>query len=79
MPLRHITTRVQNARIAVSAELHHFGSSPVPFLCECDDENCNEVLGLTLVEYHWHREEGGYLLSPGHTIRDEPERQLAGG
>ena len=78
MALRHIRIRVQNARISVSAALHHFGTSPVPFLCECDDETCSELVALTLAEYEQHREGDGYLLAPGHTIRDEPQRRLSG-
>ena len=41
--------------------------SPIPFLCECPDISCNEVVLLTLAEYEQIRAtpEGG-LARPGH-------------
>jgi hypothetical protein len=40
---------------------------PVPFLCECPDQTCSEVVLLTFAEYEQIRAnpEGG-LAAPGH-------------
>lgn len=67
MASRSEIVRLQNARIAAAARVHHFGvHSPVPFVCECDDPGCREFVTLTLPEYAARREEGTPLLAPGH-------------
>jgi hypothetical protein len=38
-----------------------------PFLCECEDETCSEVVRLTLTEYEHVREHPRrFLVAPGH-------------
>jgi hypothetical protein len=42
--------------------------SPVPFLCECGEPQCREILRLTLSEYEAVRRAGGnrFFVVPGH-------------
>lgn len=41
-----------------------------PFLCECEDERCNELVRLTLEEYEAVRAESNhFVLVPGHETR----------
>ena len=41
--------RKRNQRIAGAALLHRFDpSAHVPFLCECTDDRCEEIVRLTL-------------------------------
>jgi hypothetical protein len=42
-------------------------TSDVPFICECADPSCTEILRLSLVEYEAVREHGDWFISgPGH-------------
>ena len=60
--MRPDETRDRNERIAAAAKRHHFDRDlPVPFLCECSDERCDELLRMTL---HAYRES----LIPGYDI-----------
>ena len=43
--------REANEGIREAAEDHLEGGEQVPFLCECADENCRELVQLTLAEY----------------------------
>ncbi|MFL5953842.1 MAG: hypothetical protein ACJ76I_07015 [Gaiellaceae bacterium] len=69
-PSRHDETRFRNARIANTARKHRLdGSIAVPFLCECSDERCDELIRLTLSEYSAARSgDGDYLVAPGHQV-----------
>jgi hypothetical protein len=71
-PWRHDETRLRNLRIAYTARSHRFdGTIPVPFICECSDERCDELIRLTLTEYTAARDAGGdYLVAPGHQVED---------
>jgi hypothetical protein len=46
------TFRAANEQIAVVAEEHglHDGR-PAPFICDCSDPRCTEIISLTLAEY----------------------------
>jgi hypothetical protein len=59
------TFRRANERLEESAQA--YGVERVPFLCECADVRCTEVLQLTIAEYEHVRENGRHFLSvPGH-------------
>jgi hypothetical protein len=46
------TFRDANDGIEVSAIKHRFDrDQPVPFICECSDQRCTEIVILTLEEY----------------------------
>ena len=62
-------TRERNERIAGAARRHHFDRlAPVPFLCECDDPGCAEVMRMTLDMYAKARDASDYLTVPGHQV-----------
>ena len=62
-------TRRRNARIASSAAANHFDEDlPVPFLCECSDERCTEILRMPLRLYSVARAGGDFLVAPGHQV-----------
>ena len=56
-----------NEQIRDAAVRHHV--DPMPLLCECSATNCTEVVRLTLDEYRHVRENGGFMVLPGH---DDP-------
>jgi hypothetical protein len=61
--------RTQNTRIAASARWHHFGDvARVPFLCECEDDACRELITLSLTEYDRLRADSLYLVADGHAV-----------
>lgn len=44
--------RGANEEIAVAAEEHGLDDGrPIPFICECSDPRCTEIISLTLTEY----------------------------
>lgn len=61
--------RRRNEHIAGAAAAHHFDDvAPVPFLCECSDGDCTEVIRLPLSVYRVDRRAGDYLAVPGHEV-----------
>ena len=64
--------RRRNERIACAAVAHRFGElAPVPFLCECSDDRCDEILRMPLPLYRAVREQGDHLTAPGHQVDAE--------
>lgn len=56
-----------NERIAAAAIAHRFDRlTAVPFICECSDPSCGELLRLTLEELASARKVGGAVVAPGH-------------
>ena len=44
-----------------------------PYLCECEDQGCTELIRLTRDEYAGIRAEGRqFLIAPGHPTRGTP-------
>jgi hypothetical protein len=62
-PSRSQRARASNERIARAAIRLHF-LSPVPFLCECDDHDCAELVLLLLDDYERARPRA--ITAPGH-------------
>jgi hypothetical protein len=59
--------RDANERIREAAEEHGADGRPVPFVCECADPGCRELLHLTLDEYATVRgHEARFVVAPGH-------------
>ena len=49
-----------------------FDGDAVPFLCECPDRSCTDLLPLTPVEYaHARAGRDRFILLPGHVPEDE--------
>lgn len=66
---RHEQISLQNIRIAVAAQRHHFDNAVgVPFLCECDDAGCHEFVVARLPDYDRIRRDGLVLVATGHTV-----------
>lgn len=65
----HTRRWVSNQRIAASARSHRFREkTAVPFICECSDDDCAELIRLPLGEFVSARELGRYLVYPGHAV-----------
>jgi hypothetical protein len=65
----HTRRWASNQRIAASARSHRFGeNTAVPFICECSDEGCTDLIRLPLGEFGTARELGQFLVSPGHAV-----------
>ena len=63
--LNDATFREANEKIVATAE--EAGVDPVPFICECADPGCTEIIRLGLEEYERIRAEATHFLNvPGH-------------
>lgn len=68
---RQDETRLRNDRIAATAKQNKFDRAiAVPFICECSDDRCEELIRVTLPEYAAGREAADYLVAPGHQVAD---------
>jgi hypothetical protein len=62
-------TRLRNERIAATARSNRFDRQiAVPFICECSEPRCEELIRVTLGEFDAAREESDYLTAPGHQV-----------
>src|SRR5215216_7061038 len=63
--------RQANEQIERAAE--PLGIEPVPFLCECAEERCTEIVRLMLAQYEAVRAEPRWFLNaPGHERQSHP-------
>jgi hypothetical protein len=66
------TFRNVNERIEEKADELERGDEPSPFLCECEDERCTEVLLLRRSEYEEVRAHPRrFVVAPGHQEEDD--------
>jgi hypothetical protein len=64
------TFRAANDRIRTAADEHGFPDT-IPFLCECPDETCTEIVRLTREQYTSIRgDRRRFVNAPGHTRED---------
>lgn len=64
------TFRHANERISAAAGAYRM-DTPVPFLCECADPTCSEVVRLKLDDYEEIRADSRHFLNiPGHQEAD---------
>jgi hypothetical protein len=64
------TFRRANERISAAAETYGV-DMPVPFVCECADPECSEVVRLNLEEYEEVRADSRHFFHiPGHRDAD---------
>lgn len=62
---RHARIREHNELLAEAARNHRFEDDvPVPFLCECANEDCEEYVSLTLPEFDTLRETTVFTSPP---------------
>jgi hypothetical protein len=68
LALNQSTFRSANERIQRAARSHHFEASQgVPFICECADPNCREIVMLSLLDYEAVRAHPDrFFLVAGH-------------
>ena len=60
------TFREANERISTAAGIYDV-DFPVPFVCECADPTCSEIVRLALNQYEEIRADSRYFLNvPGH-------------
>ena len=63
--------RKVNERIEEKADELELGEVPTPFLCECEDERCTQVVLLRRTEYEEVRAHPRrFVVSPGHEDGD---------
>ena len=74
------TFRKANEQIRGAADEHEF-EGPIPFLCECPDEACTEIVRLTREEYEGIRSHPRHFVNaPGHSNKaSEHKRVIAKG
>src|SRR3954451_14002709 len=70
------TFRSANERIAESAVEYEMGER-IPFICECADPECTQIVQLSLHEYEAVREHSRHFLNvPGQQVASGPVGQL---
>ncbi len=63
--------RLRNDRIAQTARVHRFDPEvAVPFICECSEARCDELVRLRLADYARLRQVCDYLVAPGHQVNE---------
>jgi hypothetical protein len=61
---RELNDELEQKRVELLGEFDH---RPTPFLCECEDLACTDVLAITLHDYETARgTRRRFLISPGH-------------
>ena len=66
---RYERIHLQNVRIAIGARRHHFDERiGVPFLCECDDEECHEFVIVRLPEFDRVAKNSFVVVATDHTV-----------
>jgi hypothetical protein len=62
-----VTFREANETLEQSAAELEFGEEPTPYLCECENERCTQVIRLTRAEYEEVRADARrFVVAPGH-------------
>jgi hypothetical protein len=69
----NFTFREANEKIRAKADAYDAPLERVPFLCECANPGCTEIVRLTLAEYGDIRADSTHFLTaPGHEQAEEP-------
>jgi hypothetical protein len=76
--LNQSTFRDANERIERAAQSHRFEPDQrVPFICECADPRCRELVMLSLADYEAVRAYAErFFLAAGHEDADEPHERI---
>jgi hypothetical protein len=70
------TFRRANEDLEQSAQALSFGEQPTPYICECEDLGCTDVVMLARSDYEAVRSEPRrFFIVPGH---DAPEDRVVG-
>lgn len=66
------TFRRANEDLERKAEAWEFGEQPTPYLCECDDPLCTEVVMLARADYEGVRSDPKhFFVVPGHDADED--------
>jgi hypothetical protein len=70
--------RSANERVRRAADSHRFRREDrVPFLCECADQSCREIVMLTIEDYeHIRSHATWFLLVAGHEDEDATQERI---
>ena len=70
--------RSANERLRRAAESHRFEADQrVPFVCECADERCREIVMVSIAEYeHIRAHPTWFLLVAGHEDDEEIHERI---
>jgi hypothetical protein len=61
-----------NEDLARKAQAWSFGEEPTPYLCECEELRCTEVVMLARSEYETvRRDPRHFLIVPGHDAAED--------
>jgi hypothetical protein len=64
--------RAANEKLDQRAAEFGFEEEPTPYLCECEDERCTNIIRLTRAEYEIVRTNSKtFLVVPGHEGADD--------
>jgi hypothetical protein len=67
----------RNANEGIEEKAESLDVDPAPFLCECADETCTQIIRLTLQEYKEIRAEPTHFLNvPGHQVTAGPHARV---
>lgn len=78
LAMNQSTFRSANERLRRAADSHRFRREDrVPFICECGDENCREIVMLTIEDYeHIRSHPTWFLLVAGHEDEDAAQERI---
>jgi hypothetical protein len=64
--------RRANENLEQKAQALSFGEQPTPYLCECEDPRCTEIVMLTRSDYENIRSDPRrFFVVPGHDARED--------
>ena len=70
------TFRAANERIRDTAEAEEM-TEKIPFLCECAEENCTQIVRLSHEQYESIRRNPTHFLhTPEHEVSDRPHTEV---
>lgn len=78
LALNQSTFRGANEQMQRAARSHHFAASQrVPFICECADPSCREIVMLSLFDYEAVRAHPNrFFLATGHEDAEEAHERI---
>ncbi len=78
LAMNESAARTSNEQLSVMAVSHRFEASQgVPFVCECADAGCHEIVMLSLDDYELVRvHPGRFLLVAGHEDADATHERI---
>lgn len=67
----------RNANEGIEEKAESLDVDPIPFLCECADMTCTEVIRLSMSDYEEIRSDSTHFLNvPGHQVAAGPHAKV---